>query len=162
MSKFETERLIIRKFTADDGEGLREYALYKEGTGFEEWENWPTDLEGCNKLAEHLVETDKYWAVIRKSDSQFIGYISFNKVDDDKNLDLGHRFIPKYNEKEEAVEALEKMVQYAFDSLNIDAVDTRNPRKWKEQVAPLQKLDFTQVEEDRMQMTRKKWHCRTK
>ena len=54
MQLFETTRLIIRKFTPDDGEELREYAVYKQQTGFEAFNEWPTDLEGCQGLASYF------------------------------------------------------------------------------------------------------------
>ncbi|MEJ6952188.1 GNAT family N-acetyltransferase [Natronospora cellulosivora (SeqCode)] len=158
MSKFETERLLMRKIKPDDAEGLKEYALYKVSSGYEAWENWPTDQEGSKKLAEHLADKDNYWSVIRKSDFKFIGFISFNEVDDKSNLDMGHGFISEYNNDGEAVEAIKKMIQYAFDSLDIEAIDARNPEEWKEKVAPLKKIGFKRVDENRLQMTRDKWN----
>ena len=62
---FETENLIIRRWKERDAEDLLQYTHYKTGTGYEAWENWPTDLEGCKKLAKYFA-SDEYgngWAV---------------------------------------------------------------------------------------------------
>lgn len=62
----------------------------------------------------------------------------------------------EHNQDGEDVEALDSMIQYAFENLDIVAVDTHNVMEWKEQVAPLFKLGFIEVE-DRMQITREEW-----
>lgn len=153
---FETERLIIRRFEEKDSEDLREYAIYKTGTGFEAWESWPTDSASCLDLAKFFASSNNYWAVCRKSDSKTIGLISFNQIDEVNHLDMGHGFTLAYNQNGEDVEAMKVMIQYAFDELDIKAVDARNEIEWKEQVAPLFMLGFVQLE-DRMQMTRELW-----
>lgn len=155
----ETNRLIIRKFTSNDGEDLKEYAIYKESTGFDAWEKWPTDSDGCRGVAEFFAGSDKYWAVCRKSDGKMIGFISFNNVNEEKHLDLGHGFTLVHNHDGEDIEALEVMIQYAFDSLDIVAIDTHNAMEWKEQVAPLFKLGFKEIE-DRMQIMKDEWYKR--
>lgn len=155
----ETKRLIIRRFANNDGADLLEYVLYKESTGFERWEKWPTDSEGSRGVAEFFSGSDNYWAVCRESDGKMIGFISFNNVNEEKHLDLGHGFTLEYNQDGEDVEAIESMIQYAFDNLDIVAVDTHNVMEWKEQVAPLFKLGFIEIE-DRMQITRDEWRKR--
>ncbi|MCQ6557238.1 hypothetical protein NNL21_00830 [Paenibacillus mendelii] len=40
------------------------------------------------------------------------------------------------------------MIQYAFDNLDIVAVDTHNAKEWKVQVAPLYELGFKQITKD--------------
>ncbi|MDQ0088848.1 RimJ/RimL family protein N-acetyltransferase [Paenibacillus anaericanus] len=152
----ETKRLIIRRFNSNDGEDLKEYAIYKESTGFDAWEKWPTDLEGCRGVAEFFAGSDNYWAVCRKSDGKMIGFISFNNINEDRHLDLGHGFILEHNQDGEDVEAMELMMQYAFENLDIVAVDTHNVMEWKDQVTPLFKLGLIEIE-DRMQITRVEW-----
>lgn len=155
----ETKRLVIRRFTASDGKDLKEYAIYKESTGFDPWEKWPTDSAGCRGVAEFFAGSDKYWAVCRKNDGKMIGFISFNNINEEKHLDLGHGFTLAYNQDEEDVEAIETMIQYAFDNLDIAAVDTHNVIEWKEQVAPLFKLGLKKFD-DRMQITKDEWYKR--
>jgi [ribosomal protein S5]-alanine N-acetyltransferase len=155
----ETKRLVIRKFRSNDGEDLKEYAIYKKSTGFESWENWPTDSEGCRGVADFFASNENYWVVCRKSDDKMIGFISFNNINEEKHLDLGHGFTLTHNQEGEDVEALEKMIQYAFDNLDIVAVDTHNVMEWKEQVSPLFKLGL-KIIDDRMQITKEEWYKR--
>ncbi|WP_105616354.1 GNAT family N-acetyltransferase [Vallitalea okinawensis] len=155
----ETNRLSIRRFLPNDGEDLKEYTIYKESTGFDAWEKWPTDSEGCRSVAEFFAGNDKYWAVCRKVDGKMIGFISFNNINEDKHLDLGHGFTLAHNQDDEDIEALELMIQYAFNNFDIVAIDTHNVLEWKEQVAPLFKLGLKEID-DRMQITKEEWNKR--
>lgn len=158
---FETERLIIRRFQEEDSEDLRKYAVYKMKTGFEPFNSWPTDSSRCQDVARFFAASDHYWAVEHKTDHRMIGFISFNQIDAENHLDIGHGFTPIYTQCKENVEALKTMIQYAFDTFTIDAVDARNENEWKEQVEPLFLLGFQQLEENRMQMTRTSWNLIT-
>ncbi|MCL2461992.1 MAG: GNAT family N-acetyltransferase [Defluviitaleaceae bacterium] len=158
IDRFETKNLIIRRWREEDAEDLRQYALYKTGTGFEAWEQWPTDLESCRKEAAFFAANGNGWAVERKSDSRMIGFVSFNEVAD-RLLDFGHGFTHPLTNTAETAEALEAMVQYAFDALDIDAVDARNEKAWTDNTAPLFALGFAELD-DKMQMTREAWKTR--
>lgn len=159
MKLLETNRLFVRKFTPEDGEDLREYAVYKQQTGFEAFNPWPTDSEGCRGLAGYFAGTDNFWAVCRKTDGKLIGFVVFNGIDSEKHLDLGHGFTPQYNIGGLDKEAIESMMQYAFDTLDIEAIDARNEKAWTEQIAPLRQIGFRELD-DRMQMTREDWQRR--
>lgn len=154
--RFETERLVIRSFSRADGSALQKYAVYKNRSGFEVWDAWPEDAEGCADVAQFFADSGHYWAVCRKADDRMIGFISYNEIDDEKHLDLGHGFIPTYTPADEAVEALRVMINYAFAQLDIAAVDARNEKSWTEQIAPLLTLQFAELS-DRMQMPRESW-----
>ena len=152
---FETTNLIIRRWREGDAEDLRQYAIYKNGTGFEAWEQWPTELEECRKCAAYFANSDTGWAVERKADSRLIGFVSFNEVKD-RLLDFGHGFTHPLTNADETTEALAVMVQHAFDTLDIDAVDARNEKAWTDNTASLFALGFVELE-DKMQMTRERW-----
>ncbi|MCL1909955.1 MAG: GNAT family N-acetyltransferase, partial [Kiritimatiellaeota bacterium] len=158
---FETENLVIRRWRKTDAEDLRRYAVYKNGTGFETWEQWPTEIVECEKCAAYFATQNNGWAVERKSDSRVIGFVSFNEVKD-RLLDFGHAFThPLVEDIALKTEALAIMVQYAFYVLDIDAVDTRNEKAWTDNTAPLFALGFAELE-DKMQITREKWIERNK
>lgn len=159
MNLFETNRLYARKFITDDWGSVREYAVYKQQTGFEVFDLWPTDPEQCKGLTKYFANSDSFWAICRKSDDQLIGFVSFNEVDTEKHLDMGHGFIPQYTEEGMAEEAIESMMQYAFDTMSIVAIDARNEKEWVEQITPLKNIGFQELE-DRMQFTRKCWEQR--
>lgn len=151
----ETKNLIIRRFVKEDCSDLKEYAIYKTSTGYETWDSWPTDTAGCLEVVNFFSKSDNYWAVCRKLDQKVIGLISFNLIDEG-HLDLGHGFTMKYIKSGEDTEALERMISYAFQNLEIVAIDARNEKEWKEQIAPLFAIGLVELE-DRMQITREQW-----
>jgi len=157
---FETERLIIRRGQASDATDLQRYGIYKNGTGFEVWEQWPTEIDVYRTMAAEAAKNTAAWHVERKADSRMIGFVSFNEVKD-RLLDFGHGFTHPLTRRDEVAEALEVMIQHAFDTLDIDAVDARNEKAWTDNTAPLFTLGFVELE-DKMQMTRAKWAARKK
>jgi len=159
MKNIETKRLVIRKFTKKNGKGLQEFAAYKESTEFEKFHQWPTDAKSCTNLAKHFSTLDSFKAVCRKDDGHCIGFVAFNGIDEDKCLDMGHGFTPQYSQNDEDIEALSAMIQYAFDTLDIEAVITRNEPEWDYQCAPIIKLGFVKFD-DGMRMTRDMWMCK--
>jgi RimJ/RimL family protein N-acetyltransferase len=88
---------------------------------------WPTSNEESLKMTEFLSGTDFFWAVCLKKNEQLIGLITFNSIDENRTLDLGHVFHTEYmREQDIMTEALRRMVQYAFDELEIDRITTHN------------------------------------
>ena len=158
--QFVTPNLIIRRWKKEDAEDLLLYTRYKMGTGYEAWEEWPTDLKGCKKVAKFFASNayGNGWAVERKLDSRMIGFVAFNEVKD-RLLDFGHAFTHPIVEESEAIEALEPLIQYAFDTLDIGAVDARNEKAWTDNTAPLFALGFVALE-DKMRITREMWAMR--
>ncbi len=149
MSKaYETERLIIRNFQFDDWKEIQGLANNKESSKFAKYDHaWPTSDDGCKKMVEFLSGTDSYWAVCLKEDGRLIGFIAFNQIDENRTLDFGHLFHTDYMSEEFTIEALQRMVQYAFDELEIDHIVTYNAADWKGQIEPLHKLGMRKTGE---------------
>ena len=149
MSKaYETERLIIRNFQLDDWKEIQALAINKETSEFAKYDlTWPTSDDGCKKTAEFLSGTDFFWAVCMKEDGELIGLIAFNGIDENRTLDIGHLFHTDYMSEEIMTEALRRMVQYAFDELEIDSITTHNAADWKGQIEPLYRLGMKKTSE---------------
>ena len=149
MSKaYETERLIIRNYQFDDWKGIQALAINKETSKFAKYDlTWPTSDDGCKKMAEFLSGTDFFWAVCLKEDGQLIGLIAFNSIDENRTLDFGHLFHTDYMSEEIMTEALQRMVQYAFDELEIDRITTHNAADWEGQIEPLSRLGMRKTGE---------------
>lgn len=158
---FETDNLIIRRFRENDGdtEDLRQYAVYKMSTGYEVWEQWPTEFEAVKAMMPGWATTEHGWAVERKEDSRVIGWISFNKIEN-RYVDMGHGFTqPLSKSNDEKAEALRVMIQYAFDLLDIDAVAAMNEKAWVDNTAPLFILGFSELS-NMMLITREMWNSK--
>ncbi len=150
MSKaLETERLIIRNFKSDDWKAIQALAINKETSDGAKYDlTWPTSDDECKKMAEFLSGTDFFWAVCLKEDGELIGLIAFNRIDENRTLDIGHVFHTDYmSQVDITTEALRRMVQYAFDDLEIDSITTHNAADWKGQIEPLRRLGMRKTGE---------------
>ena len=149
MSKaYETERLIIRNFQFDDWKAIQVLAINKETSDGAKYDlTWPTSDDGCKKMAEFLSGTDSFWAVCLKENGEIIGLIAFNGSDENRTQDIGHVFHTDYMSKDITTEALRRMVQYAFDELEIDRITTHNAADWKGQIEPLYRLGMRKTSE---------------
>lgn len=144
---FETDRLIIRRFVRGDWAGIQELGRDKESSETAAWDHrWPTSEEGCKEAADYFAKRDTSWAVCLKDGKRLIGLISFNGIDDDKRLDLGHLFHTKFNSQDYDTEALRRMMDHAFTRLGVQAIYGDNAEEWTAQLTPLKKLGMTLVE----------------
>jgi len=144
---FETDRLILRRFVDEDWAGIQKLARDKESSPAAAWDHaWPTSEDGCKGAADHFSKRDTCWAVCLKAGKRLIGFISFNGIDDDGRLDLGHLFHRKLNSQDYDTEALWCMMDHAFTHLGVQAICADNAAEWAAQLAPLRKLGMTVVE----------------
>ena len=143
----ETDRLIIRRFTADDVEAVLALSLNRMNSSMKNYdEQWPTDLEGCKGAAAYFSSEDKYFAACLKPSMELIGFIAYNSVTDDGVLDLGHVWHTAYQDNSLDTEALSLMTQYAFEKLGVNGVSAGNPLDCEEQIAPLKAIGMEVVE----------------
>lgn len=149
MKTYETERLIIRNFEFDDWKNIQVLAINKESSDGARYDlTWPTSDDGCKDMAKFLTATDDFWAVCLKEDKKLIGLIAFNSIDENRTLDVGHVFHTDYmSQVDITTEALRRMVQYAFDELEIDRITTHNAVDWKGQIEPLYRLGMAKTGE---------------
>ena len=145
----ETERLLIRNFRPNDWKQVQVLAINKEMSDGAKYDlTWPTSDEESLKMAEFLSGTDFFWAVCLKENGELIGLIAFNSIDENRTLDIGHVFHTDYMlEQDVMTEALRRMVQYAFDELEIDRITTHNAADWKGQIEPLYRIGMKKTGE---------------
>ena len=107
----ETDRLIIRRFTAEDAEAVLELSLDRFNSSMKNFDiQWPTVLEGCKGAAAYFADEDIYYAVCLKPSMKLIGFIAYNSVNDDGILDLGHVWHTSYQDNSLDTEALSLMM----------------------------------------------------
>ena len=148
MKAYETEHLIIRNFQFDDWKEIQELAIDKESSDASLYDHpWPTSDSDCQKIAKHFSERDSFWAVCLKESNLIIGLITFNGIDENRALDFGHLFHTKHNSEKVTTEAIQRMVQYVFDELEVDRIRTHNAAEWKGQLEPLFKLGMRKIDE---------------
>ena len=146
-TRVETERLVIRAFVHEDWPAVLELAKDISSSDAAKYDHaWPTSEEGCKGAAGYFAKRKgSSWAVCLKADKKLIGYISFNDINEDKQLDFGHVFNRKLNRDDYDAEAIGRMMDHAFTHLDIESIDCKNAEEWTVQVAPLKKLGLTVI-----------------
>ena len=115
----ETQRLIIRDFTVDDAKDLHEILGDDE------------TMKNC-ELAYDFAKTKKFLedfciqrngavAVVLKENNKVIGYILFNDLEEDV-YEMGWFFNREYWGLGFAYEACSKVIEYAFEELNVHKI----------------------------------------
>ena len=74
-----------------------------------------------------------------------IGLLAFNRIDDNKRLDLGYQIHSKYQHNDLDREALESIIDFAFKNRDILSIETSTNPEWTEQLAPLKSSGFTPI-----------------
>jgi len=178
---FETERLVIRRFTADDWAGVQELAKDKESSSGRIYDHtWPTSEQGAKGMAGWLADRDTFHAACLADGGRIIGLVSFNNIDAKGRLDLAHMFHTEFREKGYDTEAIRCMVDLAFADPEVRTIVTHNAVDWRGQLTPLVALGFRETGRGRgsfakdeegkriefvgcsMEMTRHAWQRRAK
>lgn len=108
-----TQRLILRRYTADDLNDLYEYLSDEEVVKFEPYK--PMSLEEAKGNLDWRIGTDEMIAVELIDSHKMIGNIYLGKRDFN-TLEIGYVFNRKFWGKGYAKEACEALINRAFDS----------------------------------------------
>lgn len=123
----ETKNLILRPLKMSDLDDLYEYAndpdVYKHGM----WRPYPS-REDCAEDLEDLVkqyDTDKFWwwALECKADNKMIGRCDLTDVVPRVGrAEMGYALNKNYWGKGYATEAIQAVLKYAFETMNLNRV----------------------------------------
>jgi hypothetical protein len=93
-----------------------------------------------------------FGAVVLKSGQRIIGLLAFNGIDANKQLDLGHVMHTEFQDNDHDREALEAIIDSAFQTKDIASIITMNVAApdWAEQIAPLRSLGLTPIAPDKL------------
>ncbi|WNS46281.1 GNAT family N-acetyltransferase [Paenibacillus sp. MMS20-IR301] len=134
MEEFATERLIIRRFRAGDGEDLHDYLSQEEVVRFEPYGVY--DEASSKTEAVRRADDPAFWAVCLKDSGKLIGNLYFQQQDPPQfqTWMLGYVFNGRYQGCGYAVEACRKLLTYGFGTLGIRRVtafcNPDNHRSW--------------------------------
>jgi RimJ/RimL family protein N-acetyltransferase len=122
----ETERLILREFTADDAE-----ANLRLGTdpAVVRWTKQPlTSVEESRQLLlDHpIADYGKHgfgrWACVLKSTGEFIGFCGLKFLEPTQEVDIGYRLVSPQWGRGYATEAARPCMDYGFGQLGLDCI----------------------------------------
>lgn len=132
----ETNRLLIRPFNENDVFDLKEWlgneAVYTYwGRKVSKGERNPELLfTGPRSWASKKPCIDFRWGIVLKETNKVIGMIELFDIQNNRMGDIGYRVNPAYWNCKFAAEALEKVIEFAFDNTELDRinanVDVRN------------------------------------
>lgn len=135
----ETDRLILRRYRAEDIQDLYEYLSNPKVLEYEPYK--PMTMEEAKENLESRIASDEMIAVELKSTGKMIGNVYLGKCDCN-SLELGYVFNEDYWNMGYARESCEKLIENAFEHgiHRISAYcDPKNPNSWE----LLEKLGFT-------------------
>lgn len=123
----ETKRILLREFEIEDYKAVFEFGSNKKVaryTGDKALESYDEAKTIINKI--YLVDYKKYgygrWAIVYKPENKIIGFAGLKYLKSISETDIGFRFLPEYWRKGIATEVATKIMDYGFNSLNLNRI----------------------------------------
>ena|SRR6218665_1825481 len=142
----ETERLYLREITTEDAPIAYELNLDEEViryTGDDSFES----IEEARAFLSRYDHYQKYgfgrWAVIRKTDDEFLGWCGLKYSEDVDEFDIGFRFFKKYWNKGYATESAKASLRVGFEKFNMKTIVGRARKENAASICVLEKLGLT-------------------
>ena len=125
----ETERLLLRELTSDDVEWYMSHFSTPEivnGSGYP----GPEDIEAAKEEFEMYIlgpwkeDTGLRWGIALKDDDSLVGSCGFYKWEKDphRKAEMGYDLAPAYWGRGIMREALQAIIQYGFDEMNLNRI----------------------------------------
>lgn len=133
-SRISTDRLVVRRFTPDDGEGLHAYLSRPEVVQFEPY--GVQTRSQCDALAASRAHGRAFWAVCLR-DGTLVGnlYLHHDEPREWHGYTLGYVFHPDHWHQGYATEACRALLDVCFDQWGAHRVvahcDPRNEASWR-------------------------------
>lgn len=132
MEVIKTERLDIRRFTADDWKDLHEYLSEERVVRYEPYLPF-TEEQSREAAADRAVSKD-FWAVCLKENGKLIGNV-YLAEGEQQNWEVGYVFNYAYQKKGYATEAVKALMDKIFRENNAHRIyancDPENHDSWK-------------------------------
>jgi RimJ/RimL family protein N-acetyltransferase len=160
MVSLETDRLVIRSFTADDWRDLQEVAIAYRASEWAQYEDpWPTSEEEVKGMAAWFAGGDEYLAVCLKETGKLFGLIAINRRKEQEAAvyNLGYVFHPGYHGQGYATEGCRAAMAYVFGPLAAAGMLTGTHPDNEPSVRLLERLGLKEVARGEFAMSREEW-----
>lgn len=157
MPEIETPRLILRKMKKSDAEDMFEYASRESVTKYLMW-SAHENLKYTKKYLKFLVskyKTGEYldWGIVLKEENKLIGTCGFTSLDlANAKGEIGYVLNPEYHKNGYALEAVTKIIEYAFDTLELNRIEARVIKGNDPSISLLKKCGMTQEGEGKEEL----------
>jgi len=146
MNILETERLYLREMTIEDAENAYLLNIDPEVlqfTGDEPFES----IEKAKQFLESYDHYKKYgfgrWAVILKSNHEFIGFCGLKYTKEEDEFDIGFRLVKKHWNKGFATEAAKACIDLGLSKFNMKEIVGRVMKDNLASIRVLEKLGLS-------------------
>ena len=120
-----TERLLLRELTPDDAENLYKLNLNPnviKYTGNSAFKDIDETREFLENYPDYKLNGFGRWAVIEKSNNQFLGWCGLKYDQNLDETDIGFRFFEEHWNKGFATESAKACLDYGFENLNLTSI----------------------------------------
>jgi len=121
----ETDRLVLREFEVEDSNNFYELNLNPkviQYTGDKAFQNIRATEKFLKNYSDYKLNGFGRWAVIDKSNEDFLGWCGLKYVEKLNETDIGFRFFEKHWNKGFATESAEACLKFGFEKLNLKTV----------------------------------------
>jgi ribosomal-protein-alanine N-acetyltransferase len=150
MITLETERLLIRNFSVDDGELLHRIIVQYQTSPMAAYDHpWPTSADEIRGVAAWFAGGDAFLAVCLKESGRLIGLVSLNPEPGEEGLDysLGYIFDATYHGRGYATEACRAALDHAFGRAGARRVVTGTAAAKRASCRLLERIGFQRTGE---------------
>ncbi len=138
MMILQTQRLILRRFTAEDWPDLLEIARSKEASPYAYTDfPWPTDENWAKESAAYMATDNDMWAISRKEDNKVICFVNCNGMNELGFMDIGHVMNMAYAGQGYEEEGLAALYGHTFDVTDAVGITAGWALEDKEKITPL-------------------------
>ncbi len=120
-----TSRLYLREMSLSDAQSVFELNLDPDVVKY----TGDVAFKSIDEVQDFLINYDHYnkygfgrWAVIRKSDDEFLGWCGLKFTPELDEYDIGFRFFQKYWGMGYATEAAKACIYWAFQNINMSEI----------------------------------------
>ena len=130
LPKLDTPRLQLRAIKKQDLSDIYEYSSNPKTSQYLLWQPHKSEME----TREHIdIVLSKYksgefndWAIVYKNNGKMIGTCGFTSIDEENNsVEIGYVINPEYWGMGIATEAVTRILEFAFEVLEVNRVEAK-------------------------------------
>ncbi|MFL9832462.1 GNAT family N-acetyltransferase [Chryseobacterium terrae] len=146
----ETDRLLLREFNVNDAESFYELnsnpnvIKYTGNSAFKNIDEARIFLESYSDYQKNGFGR---WAVVNKSNQEFLGWCGLKYDEDLNETDIGFRFFEHFWNKGFATESAKACIDYGFEKFNLKTIVGRAMKENIASVKVLEKIGLTYVKD---------------
>ncbi len=135
-----TSRTTLEKPTEKDYADVRSLHMHKEVSRYLGGPSDPEQFDAYFQKVLHPTHPNSYWVVRQSETDAFMGFVVIDLHHDKKYYEMSYQFLPEFWGKGYATEVCNRVLEYAFDELKLDAVISETQAKNEPSITLLKRL----------------------